>query len=825
MNISKLNKAIKSAILLSVASTPFAATQAMADMTADQQIEKEVERIQVTGSRINRTDIESSSPITVIDAEFIADSGFQSVEEILSSQPMVAGMNIGSTTNNGSGGSATVNLRGMGSQRTLVLLNGRRMVASGTGADASVDLNTIPVSMIKNIEILKDGASAVYGSDAISGVINIITKKDFEGTELTVDGSITDKGDGETGGFSILHGTELAGGNLVVGVQYSDRGEVIQADRDFVPPGESSFVPGGSLNDMVPDGNGGFKPRDTSYDYTEDSYAQTPNTLASLFTSYNKEIATDTELAVDFMYTRRESNQQMAPQPADIDLDSSQLDSKYTDHFQDEDGNVPEELRYKRRMTDAGPRIYEQETDTYRASIGLIGYLDNDAQWDISATYGRNDSKDKVQNSIHAGNMEDSIYANQDLWFSGDDLDRDFLINEGVIYTEENEGGNEQFILAAGYSGTTENDIGYAVGVESRYESGFYTPDEVTQAGESTAAQQDPTEGDYSVQSVYGEVALPVTDAFNVEAAIRYDNYSTFGGATTWKLGATYQVTDSFMMRAVAATGFRAPNVAELYGGNSGSFDYLDDPWGNEVDPQILVNYTSDENLKPEESESLTFGMVWEIQQGLSTTLDYWKFDVTDAITRVNVQSAMNACYAGNMVACDTINITPDGDLSELSSPLTNVGSLETSGVDWNITYSGDMFKVTLDTTYLIDYTEDGIDYTGTIDGNMGGYAELKSNLNVSANITDDFSVLYTAQYIQGMDGDYYGEAYSTDSVVYHNISAAYHINDQWKVNGGVKNLFDTEPESVPDGNDMGTVPAIYDVVGRTFFVSTSYKF
>jgi len=278
-------------------------------------------------------------------------------------------------------------------------------------------------------------------------------------------------------------------------------------------------------------------------------------------------------------------------------------------------------------------------------------------------------------------------------------------------------------------------------------------------------------------------------------------------------------------MRAVAATGFRAPNVAELYGGNSGSFDYLDDPWGNEVDPQILVNYTSDENLKPEESESLTFGMVWEIQQGLSTTLDYWKFDVTDAITRVNVQSAMNACYAGNMVACDTINITPDGDLSELSSPLTNVGSLETSGVDWNITFSGDMFKVTLDTTYLIDYTEDGIDYTGTIDGNMGGYAELKSNLNVSANITDDFSVLYTAQYIQGMDGDYYGEAYSTDSVVYHNISAAYHINDQWKVNGGVKNLFDTEPESVPDGNDMGTVPAIYDVVGRTFFVSTSYKF
>ncbi|QOL25851.1 TonB-dependent receptor [Thalassotalea sp. LPB0316] len=826
MNLSKLNKAVKSAIFLGVASTPFATTQVLAQ-SPTQQIEKEVERIQVTGSRINRTDMESSSPITVIDSGFIADSGFQSVEEILNSQPIIAGMNIGSTTNNGSGGSATVNLRGMGAQRTLVLLNGRRMVASGTGADASVDLNTIPVAMIKNIEILKDGASAVYGSDAIAGVINIITKNDFEGTEMTVEGSITGQGDGETGGFNILHGTELAGGNLVVGLQYSDRGSIIQSDRDFVDAGASSSIVGGSLGGQVHVGDGVYRDleQDDLYDYTTDSYAQTPNTLTSVFSSFNKEIAGDTELSVDFMYTRRESKQQMAPQPAVIDLKTDQLDSKYTDHFR-KDGVLPEELEYRRRMTDAGPRIYEQETDTYRASAGLIGYLDNGAQWDISATYGRNDSKDRVHNSIHAGNMEQSIYNNQDLWFSRDELDRAFLVSEDVIYTEENKGGNEQFILAAGYSGTTESDIGYAMGVESRYESGYYTPDEITQAGESTAAQQDPTSGNYSVQSVYGEVAVPVTDAFNVEAALRYDNYSTFGGATTWKLGATYQVTNEFMLRTVAATGFRAPNVSELYGGNSGSYDYLSNPWDdNQIDPQILVNYTSDENLKAEESESFTFGAVWEIKQGLSTTLDYWKFDVTNAITRVNVQAAMNNCFEGDTAACDVINITPEGDLRNLSSPLTNVGSLETSGIDWNVTYVGDIFRVTFDTTYLIDYTEDGIDYTGRIDGNMGGFSEFRSNLNVQANITDDLSVLYTAQYIHGMEGEFYGDEFRTSSVTYHNISASYNINDQWRVNGGIKNLLDQDPKSVLGGNDMGTVPSIYDVVGRTFFVSTSYKF
>lgn len=804
------------AVMISLAAASVTSIQAFAEEGVE-----EVERIAVTGSRINRTDIESASPVTVISSDFITKSGFTSVQEILSMQPAAAGMSLGSTSNNGSGGSATVNLRGMGVQRTLVLLNGRRMVASGTGADSSVDLNTIPVSMIQTIEILKDGASAVYGSDAIAGVVNIITKKDFQGTEITADGSITDKGDGESGGFSILHGREFAGGNLVVGAQYSNRGEIIQSDRDFVPAGESSFVPGGSLGGMVPDGEGGFVPRTESYDYTDDSYAQTPNELLSLFTNFNAEIADDTELSVELMYTRRESNQQMAPQPASIDLDTSLLDDNYTDQFKDENGVLPEELEYRRRMTDAGPRIYGQETDTYRASIGLTGYLSNDSQWDMSATYGRNDSKDSVGNSIHAGNMEKSIYKHQDDWFSGDPMSSDFLASEGIMYTEQNEGGNEQFILAAGYSGVNEHDIGYAVGVESRFESGYYTPDLITQAGESTAAQQDPTEGNYSVQSIYGEISVPVTDSFTVEAATRYDNYSTFGGAATWKLGATYSVTDGLMFRAVAATGFRAPSVSELYGGNSGSFDYLTDPWGNEQDSQILVNYTSDADLKPEESESFTAGVVWEITDGLSTTMDYWQFDITNAISRVNVQNEMNKCFSDDLVACETIGITPGGDLSEMTSTLTNIGQQNTSGIDWNVSYTTGMFKVMFDTTYLLEFEEDGISYEGTIGGNMGGYSQLKSNLTLSADLSEDLNLLYTANYIQGMEGD----GYTTDDVIYHNVSAAYHINDAWQITGGIKNLFDTEPEEVPDGNDMNTVPNIYDVVGRTFFINTSYQF
>jgi iron complex outermembrane receptor protein len=116
------------------------------------------------------------------------------------------------------------------------------------------------------------------------------------------------------------------------------------------------------------------------------------------------------------------------------------------------------------------------------------------------------------------------------------------------------------------------------------------------------------------------------------------------------------------------------------------------------------VNYTSDADLKAEESQSFTLGAVWEITDGLSTTVDYWAFEITDAISRVNVQNELNKCEAGDSVACSAINLDPadakKGDLSSLTSSLTNIGSQETSGIDWNISYRGDMFTVALDTTY-----------------------------------------------------------------------------------------------------------------------------
>ena len=185
----------------------------------------------------------------------------------------------------------------------------------------------------------------------------------------------------------------------------------------------------------------------------------------------------------------------------------------------------------------------------------------------------------------------------------------------------------------------------------------------------------------------------------------------------------------------------------------------------------------------------------------------------------------MNNCFAGDTQSCDSVNITPAGDLSNLSSALTNVGSQKTSGIDWNIGYTADNYRINLDTTYLVEFEQDDIDYTGTIDGNIGGYSKIKSNLSVNYDLSDAFSVLYNARFIRGMSGDYYGESFSTDNIVYHDISMTYNLNESLKVTGGMNNIFDKEPEEVLGGNDMGTVPEIYDVIGSRVFASINYKF
>ena len=195
------------------------------------------EVIYVTGSYIGRDAFESASPVSVYSAENLAESGATSLDEFLIKQPEFTGYALGTTTNNGNNGVKMVDLRGLGHKRTLVLINGQRQVSSFVGSSldlGAVDLNTIPMAMVERVEVLEDGASTTYGSDAIAGVVNVILRKRFEGIEFSGNlGYGTENWDARTQGMALTVGAESDKGGVVMGLEYSNQDELLQSERKW----------------------------------------------------------------------------------------------------------------------------------------------------------------------------------------------------------------------------------------------------------------------------------------------------------------------------------------------------------------------------------------------------------------------------------------------------------------------------------------------------------------------------------------------------------------------------------------------------------------
>ncbi|QFU04677.1 Vitamin B12 transporter BtuB precursor [Pseudoalteromonas sp. THAF3] len=898
----------------------FSSVQAIA---ADSSAEA-IEKIQVTGSRIKRADMETASPVTLIGADDIKAMGATSIDSVLQKMTATGGAMTNPGINNGSGGNARIDLRGLGSQRTLVLVNGRRMINSGTGAASTVDLNTIPVSMIKSVEVLKDGASAVYGTDAVAGVVNIILKDNFEGLDMNLNTAMSGEGDAEESSFDITVGGSFDRGNVVIGLQYTDRGEASQADREFSDcpiaeaggelncNGGSVYAQGGhiwqdgvigdvnkkgesvdedgnpitsglALNDSGLSGMGGLHPFTDAdrYNFAPDSYLYTPMERLNLTGIANYELTDDTRLFTEFTYSKRWSQQQMAPQPIwfgfkyDEAMGDSLLGQTYNSKVdrdgdgiadRDADGEYitetanyayGDQIFYGRRMSDTGPRFFEQSVDTVRAVIGAEGFV-GDYAWDVSANFGRNDSVDKLSNLHNVGSLTDSImFTNDEGQVEGtfNPLDQAAWTSEDFrknIYTEVNNGGSQLFILSASVSGEMfEMPAGYsafAAGVERRQEKAWYTPDSLTAQGLANDPAVEPTSGGFDVNEAYVEFALPLladvpfAEMVDLSAAIRAFDYSTFGSDETWKLGLTWKVNEELMLRSVVSTAFRAPTVDELYSGNSPSFEQVEFPGAQD---QAEVTVGGNQELMPEEADTLTAGLVYEPSwfEGFSMTLDYYDIEIENAITEVDNQYIVDTCLEdadknSGLALCQSANVTIDSTGRIIfNNQLQNIGSEQTSGYDLNLKYTfeaaGLNWRTSLDTTFLDEYivqaTEEPVDYAGLITSGTGGYAEIKSNftLNVSG---DNWDMQYQARYIAGMDSfsclekdDCY--APTTPSVTYHDLSGSYIVNDAVTLTGGVNNLFDKQPPYYTGNNDSNTDPYTYDVLGRRFFAGVNVKF
>jgi outer membrane receptor protein involved in Fe transport len=423
-----------------------------------------VEEIVVTGSRIRRADIDSPSPVTVITRQEIENKGITDVGYLLQRMPSMSGSPIGTTTNNGGNGSVQIDLRGLGPIRTLTLVNGKRTVDGG-------DYQTIPATMIERVEILKDGASAIYGADAVAGVVNIITRSDYEG--FTVEAYTADFQDMDSGAqnsLNLIAGKSFDGGNFMFGAEYVDQEEAYQSDAPWDYFQNSWYIyPGGCENQLtapydgttsggcyiigssrIPESRLGFVDQGTfinegnglipydgrSYNYAPVNYIQTPYERTNIFGNINYDLTDDIHLSAEMRYSSRKSSQELAPQPYNSPTDPSYQgvfegnaysgiseDNYYLTQAIDAYNATPEgiagPLRYepvrdaRRRMLET-TRRFEQDNDQLQINVVASGEF-MEMNWEVYYNKGWADSIQKDYGQFFGPNLTNAMGPSADL--------------------------------------------------------------------------------------------------------------------------------------------------------------------------------------------------------------------------------------------------------------------------------------------------------------------------------------------------------------------------------------------------------------------------
>ncbi len=546
----------------------------------------EEETIVVTGSRI-RTPLSQEEPITNIGQEEIGRTGLSSTADVLQRIPISGGGlntrfnqsgNFGNPPDGGGvgAGAAEIDLRFLGTPRTLVLVDGLRWVngTSGSGVPGSVDLNTIPGAMIDRIEVLQQGASSIYGSDAIAGVVNIITRREQEGLQASVQyGGYLSDGDGTTQEYSISFGVNRANTHVVVGAGYVRQEPVLAADREisqFPTPGATSCLGGGcssgtplgrfiltdpnTLTDLDmtltaaqgvgvvpiynpanPFGVGSdFKPFATldRFNFQPFNYVVTPSERFSAFGQITQDLADGMELRVRASYVNRLSANQAAPLPLFVGPDAGNgnlLDTvviSATNPYNPFGFNLgPGTLVFVgRRLVEAGPRHYEQEVDTTNVTAtlsGAVGMFGRSWDWDINAVYSKNSADQTFTGNTNAQRVVQALgplasctgaCVPLNLFGGVGSITPAMLGYIGFVQRDSSE--QELADFSANITGELTDlpagPLSFAAGVEHRSTEGFFNPDPIVAAGFSSDIPAQPASGEINVSEVYGEFRIPL---------------------------------------------------------------------------------------------------------------------------------------------------------------------------------------------------------------------------------------------------------------------------------------------------------------------------
>jgi outer membrane receptor protein involved in Fe transport len=800
----------------------FVATQLLTlpTLTIAQEQEDEasqVELIMVTGSFVRRSEnFESPSPLAVVDSIAIDAIGAKNIADITQTLTINSGAenNPDAFTQNATAGTSNINLRGLGVASTLVLLNNKRQVVNGQQTNEGLNFvdtsSLMPMIAIDRVEIIKDGASALYGSDAVAGVVNFITKRNYDGAKVTFDYQDGAHGDNKEYVLQGLWGAISDKGNVMAALSYTNRSPLFLSDRRLSRPRDDtsglgnpgSFIfnqgPLAGLPIIDPTGCaefGGFPtllaPPGTAgsldigvcgFDFGP-GYSYVPDeTRVNAYLNANYQITDSIMWSSEISFARNRAERGGAPsfpiltQPIVPATNPNNPFGVDVGFFGRAEGNGFE----------ADPA--NTESDTFRFSTSLQGELDS-GFWEVSYTNAVNDFLFQVEDVIGT----EFILALNGLGGKGCDpingvAGQGFCEYFNPFATSFTTSPNSQNVIDS-FSGKQTIDsratlevlegfvsfdafemnggmAGIAVGMQYRDEGLSQDYDALSNQDSFTFVIGNPDFDDgFDVWAVFAEMALPVTDALDIQIALRYEDYGGVVGDTfDPKLAFNYRVTDDFSLRGSISTSFRAPSVFMRNGGATSLQQLVDPLFGPTALPAFgAVRTAGNANLTPEQSEAYNIGFSFELIDDLSIELDYWNFDFEDLIIQENAQAILS------LDPSDTTRINRAGDpsigpLLGVNNTFVNASSLTTNGFDIVASYKletkfGNLLP-SLSATYINTY--DLLDpQAGKVDGagrrnftNVGvSSPTLRANLGMGWR-HDVYSANVFARYISGYDDD-----------------------------------------------------------------------
>jgi iron complex outermembrane receptor protein len=831
-----------------------------------------IEEIVTTGSRIKRSTNTESQEIITFTIEDMEMSGDISISDALRTSTMNSLGSFRESSGSSAQSNATFDLRGVGASRTLILVNGRRVVGSPSlGGGGTVNLNMLPFSAVDRVEVIADGASAIYGSDAVAGVVNVILKKNYDGMKVSARYGDRYEDDGVEQSFSFLTGASSERGSVTFGLEWDTRDAIFDADRDYTKASYSDLngdgeiegyaetvgvsvygytlinptydstlpfdpnnqatwqvSPGANCQDGV-NGYAGVMNADSAFGATDIGYycgyafALVSANRASMerintWVSSEYELTDSITLHADAILAQNESFGRYAPPAAPGPTIPG-----------DPRNDVGATFGYF-RWTDIGTRDNIVNDTLTDINVGAEGELTDSISWDINYTYSNYVSSSVGQYYLNYGGLAYNIYygiSDFDTFVSNI---KHTTLNDDRQKLEKVTGGMQfdMFEMSGGtvtaYVGAEYYTVDYAALVDAQSEAGLVGGS----AGNSAIGARD-------VTAIFAEAIFPVTDWMEIDAAVRYDDYSDFGDAVSPRLGITARVPgiEGLTLKTSYGEGFRAPDLSDMYGATSFSAEFARDYWGCQVsgtDPCPRIQFStyigSNPNLDAEKSETFSFGVDYEFLDAWRVSVSYFDLTLSDSINYTSAQDQLDVDFQtmGNnpnvvrgVLGVESIAAGFQNGTTDQNRQVLDYAVSANYDTRWG------NFMGSVNASQYLNYdaelsygTGDLYDAVGTL-----GFPEWRTNVMLRWELGDVFT---------SMNYDFIGENQSQISGVKWeswdviNLALGYSFGDKGTVTLGANNLLNDDPIlNATTGDPVDEYQ--YDQTGRVVYVRYAIEF